>query len=423
MFRKQEAEVLVVGAGPVGLMTALALVERGVPVEVVDQEQRTGAHNYALALHPGCLRLLKDLGVWSELQARGRRVDVVGLYDGATKRAEMRLAELGGDSPHLLVLPQSALEDVLEHRLHHKGVDVLWNHRVSQVDLGGNRVAVEVEKLGMDSGGYPIASTVWMVEKTLRREVAAVVGADGHHSVVRRRLDIPFDRVGEPLAFAVAELDADTELGKEVRVVVDADTTNVVWPLPGKRCRLSFQITEADIPGLQSPQARLAVRIGERSFPFIPEAQFQEITKQRAPWFAGRMSSAQWSMAVRFERGMVQRFGQDRAWLVGDAAHMTAPAGGHSMNVGLLEAVDLATRMAKVLRGGGSWDSLQSYNQERLKEWRMLLGLSGPPVVLDRALPWVAQNAARLLPCIPASGDDLTKLMGQLGLALPGTTR
>jgi len=94
MPRRKNLEVLVVGAGPVGLAAALARKRRGLDVQIIDRDWRTGAHSYALALHPNPLRLLEEAGLLERALERAYRVETVGLYDGAGRRAEMRLSEL-----------------------------------------------------------------------------------------------------------------------------------------------------------------------------------------------------------------------------------------------------------------------------------------------------------------------------------------
>jgi 2-polyprenyl-6-methoxyphenol hydroxylase-like FAD-dependent oxidoreductase len=112
---------------------------------------------------------------------------------------------------------------------------------------------------------------------------------------------------------------------------------------------------------------------------------------------------------VRFERCVAQRFGRDRIWLAGDAAHLAGPLAVRSMNVGLREARDLADRMARVLAGQGESELLEAYNRERLMEWRWLLELErraqGP------------RRVDRVLACLPASGTELEALRQTPGLA------
>jgi 2-polyprenyl-6-methoxyphenol hydroxylase-like FAD-dependent oxidoreductase len=105
-------------------------------------------------------------------------------------------------------------------------------------------------------------------------------------------------------------------------------------------------------------------------------------------------------------------------WLAGDAAHLTGPAGMQSMNAGLQEAAELADRLALVRGGRNGLGRLEEYGRERIAAWRVLLGLDGRLRPGPRAPGFVAANAQRLLPCLPATGSDLVELASRLGLEL-----
>src|SRR5579859_3628378 len=128
-MREGRTEVLVVGAGPVGLWTALSLAHAGVEVSIIDRESRVTARNYACALHPSTLKLLDRLGLASAAIERGRPIQKLAFYEGESRRAEIDLAGCSKEFPFLLILPQSALESLLEQQLRLAGVAVYWNHR------------------------------------------------------------------------------------------------------------------------------------------------------------------------------------------------------------------------------------------------------------------------------------------------------
>lgn len=413
MAVKKSPEVLVVGAGPVGLFTGLSLLARGVPVQVVDRDWRTGSHSYALALHGPSLEWLDELGVAAPLRQRGYRVHGIGLYDEARRRATL---SIGGDAarPGLLVMPQAALERVLEEALQQRGVQVRWNHAVSRLVNQANHVTVTLDKLVKESLGYAVAHTEWMVAQSADWEVPFLIGADGHRSLVRRQLELEFPEVGPPQHFAVFEFRTDADLEHELRITLTDHTTNAVWPLPDGFCRWSFQLPDFRAPLAPRIKERVSVQIGPDQFPVLGEDQLRALLRERAPWFQGRIDEIRWQMVVRFERRLASSFGRQRTWLVGDAGHMTGPVGMQSMNVGFREAHALAGILAGNLGDGATAERLETYNQERLAEWRQLLGLASRPSAGPGTDPWIAGRADRLLSCLPASGPELTQLAQQL---------
>jgi len=417
MFRKKQPEVVVAGAGPVGMFLALRLAEAGIRVEMVDEAWNRGARSYALALHPGSLALLDGVGLAGEVLKAGHRIDAVAIYDRRRRRAELSFAGLAGEFPFALVLPQSTFERTLERRLARAGVRVRWNHRVARLEPGDDRVQVAIERMAKDSTGYGVATTEWVVDKELTLTPAFVVGTDGHRSAVRRELGADFDLRGEAQRFAVFEFNCDEEPWREVRVVFDEGTDSVVWPLGDGRFRASFEIGEETAGAAPRRKDRLAVQIGDSAFPLLGERELEDLMEERAPWFDAELGEIFWSVAVRFERRIAEPFGRGRVWLAGDAGHLAAPIGVHSMNVGLREAGDLAARISGVLRRGESLEILAAYGEERRREWRQLLGFDGHPTPAG-AERWVAARAERLLRAVPASGADLRQLLAQVGIEL-----
>jgi len=408
-------DVIVVGAGPTGLVAALQLSQGGLAVEVIDEEWRPAGHSYALALHPRSLALLDRLGLADQAIGRGRRLDAVALYEGADVRATLRV---GGPDRFgfLLALPQSALEDLVARRLAERGVPVRWSHRLAGLDTSGDEVVARVHRLGKESGGYAVAHTEWVIEKELTFRAAFAIGADGHRSLVRRALGTPFEELSPSQVFAVVECGADA--GDRMRLVLDGATVSALWPLPGSRARWSFELEAPEVSAEERFKSRLTTRMGEHHFPHLDEARVRALVRERAPWFEAGLGELGWSAEVRFERRLASSFGRGRVWLAGDAAHLTGPAGMQSMNAGLDEASDLASRLVRVLRGGEALATLESYGRERRAAWQFLLGRRGGLRADARTSPFAAKNAGRLLPCLPATGEDLVALAGHLGLAV-----
>ena len=290
-----------------------------------------------------------------------------------------------------------------------------WSHRLASLEPRGDTVTASVERLEKESGGYAVAHTEWLVGETLSFRAGFVIGADGHRSLVRRALGTAFDETGPSQAFAIFECTAPGA-GDEMRLVIDPGSVNALWPLPDGRARWSLELKAPEVSAADRFKSRLTTMMGEHFFPHLDEARTRELLRERAPWFEKGAMDIGWSIEVRFERRLAESFGRGRVWLAGDAAHLTGPAGMQSMNAGLAEAHDLAGRIKRVRDGHAGLDLLDAYGRERLAEWAFLLGRRGGLRPGASAPEFVAQNAARLLPCLPATGDGLAPLAAQLGL-------
>lgn len=412
MLWSHDTDVLVVGAGPIGLTAALMLAERGLSVEVIDEDPSTESRNHAVTLHPATLAMLDHVGITAELLPKGIKLDKVVFYDREAPRATLDISELGGPHPYLLVLPHLALENALAARLRERKVAIRWSHRLSQVEHQDGHVACTVEQLGDDSGGYSVSDTMLVVQKELHKKPKFVIGADGFHSVVRRRIDIGFEPTGEPQGYAPTEFRTRFDLGSEMRVILDTERGAVTFPLPGGQCRFTASLTPGEIPPADSHY----IPVGTRSHPAQPPEIFQRNLRALAPWFAEPAPDITWAARVRFEPGIADRFGLGRVWLAGDAAHVTGPIGIQSLNLGMCEVRDMAARISEAHRGGDG-SQLDRFNQERADEWRLLLGVRGALKPKAGADEWVARMAPRMLACIPATGEELTRLAAQIGLA------
>jgi 2-polyprenyl-6-methoxyphenol hydroxylase-like FAD-dependent oxidoreductase len=419
MPREEHIEALVVGAGPVGMLHALLLAENGVQVRIIDQEWRTASRTYACALHPRTLQILDRIALGREIMAAGRRIDKVAFYEGATRVSELNLGELSSAFPFVLVLAQSALEELLEQHLrNHREIQIDWNHHLSALRPDGDAVVATVEKLGVSAKGYIIPEMEWTVEKTEELRASFVVGADGANSAVAQMMGIGYDSAGESEFYAVYEFGSDWDAGDELRVVLDESTTSVLWPLPGGRFRWSFQLLEEHLRDFPAKE-RSSVIIEQPEMIQADTKFIEKLVAERSPWFKGAIHDIGWSTDVEFGRRLAKRFGQQRCWLAGDAAHQTGPAGMQSMNSGLAEAEQLAGLIRKVQIEKAPLDLLETYHHTGRQEWEQLLGLNRQIEAGPEAHPWVRERSARILPCIPASGNDLSRLASQIGLALP----
>ena len=410
MFRHPDPEVLVVGAGPVGLVAALFLQQYGVRLAIIDMEQHTTRHSYALGIHPRTLQILDEAGLSEGLIAAGRKLTKVAYYEGPERRAEIDYSALAVKHPYLLVVRQSLLEKAAEEALRRKKLKVLWQHRLQALSVDGRTLQAEVAKLDQIATGYAIAGSESVVVRTKIVRPAYVIGADGYDSAVRRMSGIEMEKHGAGQLFSVYEIEATGALPAEVRVIVDPDLTSVYWPLEEGRCRWGFQIRDSSEhePSME---------------------RLEELIAARAPWCTARPTLMYWSTLGLFEPRLARSFCKGGVWLAGDAAHHATPIGVHSMNSGLVEARELAERIARILRGEGPSSLLDEFATQTHDAWQRLLKADSVRAIPETARasaarsvcsgvrdPWVRQVGERILACIPASGDDLEPLLEQIGL-------
>jgi 2-polyprenyl-6-methoxyphenol hydroxylase-like FAD-dependent oxidoreductase len=420
MLQQESTEVLVVGAGPVGLLTAALLAEQGIRVSIIDEQWRPTVHSYACALHAQSLRLLDELDLTSELLKHGRILKKLAFYEGKARELEVDLSQAPGQHPCLLVVAQSAFEGLLEERLRRKwGIEVSWNHRLRDLRSENTGVVASIDRLGGTAKGHVVPRWEWIVEKSCETRSRFVVGADGHYSAVREQLGIQSERVGQPEVFAVYEYASDGQAPSELRVVIDESSTNVLWPLPANRCRWSFQMSPAKLAAEFPVKERQPVRISQEDLDDVIKSRMKVLLRERAPWFEGEVRELEWSIAVRFEPQYARHFGQDGCWLVGDAAHQTGPVGMQSMNVGFAEARQLASCLGQILRGKAPVESLAGYESASRRQWELLLNVKRTLRPHQQANAWTRKRADRILPCLPAFGGDLNLLLAQIGLELP----
>ena len=144
--------------------------------------------------------------------------------------------------------------------------------------------------------------------------------------------------------------------------------------------------------------------------------RLEQLIAARAPWCTARPTQIYWSTLGLFESRVARSFGKGGVWLAGDAAHQAAPVGVHSMNSGLMEARELAARMTRILRAGAAEPLLEEFATKTHEEWQRLLGAGREVRARPGTDAWVREARARIVACIPASGDELEPLLRQIGL-------
>ncbi len=417
-----EVQVLVVGAGPVGMLTALCLAENGISPLIIDKAERVAARSYACGLHPRTLSILDDFGLVQEVVSLGHRIETIAFYEGETRRAEFRLADIPGEFPYVVALDQSRLEALLEKELNQRGVKVRWSHRLTELEVQEGAIVAMIDQMELSAKGYIIPDWDWEVRQTWKTKASFVVGCDGYDSLVRHSLGIDYERIGSPEGFSIFEFESDGNYDEsEVRVILDHAGTSAFWPLPGRRCHWFLPSSAEEMFEEAHDKERLWVELVDDKEEDLKN--LRERIHQHAPWFKGGVKEIGWSSDIEFDPMLVNSFGRGRCWLAGDAAHQTGPVGMQSMNVGMAEAEELSDHLTRVIRNHATLDFLETYNQHRQSEWRQLLEAKAAFEMPVHASPWLREHGAKMICCLPASGSDLIHLLRQAGVEPHAATR
>jgi 2-polyprenyl-6-methoxyphenol hydroxylase-like FAD-dependent oxidoreductase len=338
-----EAPILVVGAGPTGLSAAVELARREVPVRVVDREPGPVEESRALVVQPRSLEIWLDQGLADRAFEHGLPVRAADIRLEGGDPVHVDLTGMGGPFDAPLVLPQDRTEAALVDRLAELGVEV--------------ERETELEHLNQLQG-TPEA-TLAGPDGTERVEASWIVGADGAHSTVRDELGLPFEGAGYPERFAVADLDADTELATGViHGAIHQGDLLLIVPLrrPGH-----FRITTTHRPGDGADPDDPPTRAELQRLVHDHLAEPMELAEPR------------WRSVFRVHCRGVPRYRDGRVLLAGDAAHIHSPAGGQGMNTGIQDAHNLGWKLGLVHDELASPDLLDSYDAERHRVGERLL--------------------------------------------------
>lgn len=344
-----KTQVVVVGAGPVGLVAACDLARRGIAVRVVDAADGPSSASRAKGLQPRSLEVLDDLGVVGRIMASGRSRTPIRRYRGrtvlGTSEVNPDAQEPSSSTPYTrtMLIPQWRLEQILRERLGELGVVVEYGSRLVGLEQDGELVHVTVHKAaGRENVSVPF-----------------VVGSDGASSDVRKLIGVGF--LGQTDE-TVRMLTGDVELSG-----LDRDFWHW-WPSPdGKLLAL------CPLPSTDTFQIQIGVS-ADAAEEFSRE-EIQSLIDQRSGRNDIRVRRVVSQSVWRFNVRMVDRYRVGRVFLAGDAAHVHSPAGGLGMNTGIQDAYNLGWKIAHVL-GGAPEALLDTYEEERLPIAAGILSLS-----------------------------------------------
>jgi 2-polyprenyl-6-methoxyphenol hydroxylase-like FAD-dependent oxidoreductase len=328
-------DVLVVGAGPVGLVAACELARRGVRVRVIDKLTQPTDQSRAIAVHARSLDMFDRMGIVDEMVSTGIKATAMQLYAGHSRLFRIPLGGVDSAFPFTLTTAQTETERVLGDHLQSLGVIV--ERGVELVALAQDGGAAELT-VRHDDGSTEQVSASW------------VIGADGAHSTVRKMVGTKLagSFVGE--RFLLGDVDAEHGLDLDsMHTFFAPDGPVVVLPMLDGRMRFLAEVHDA-------PGTPMNMHPTQDELQAILDRRIGGIRVVRSHWLT--------SFEIHHARVPAYRWG--RVFLAGDAAHIHSPAGGQGMNTGMQDAFNLAWKLAGVVNGQAGDTLLDSYEAERI---------------------------------------------------------
>ncbi|MDX1586342.1 MAG: NAD(P)/FAD-dependent oxidoreductase [Balneolaceae bacterium] len=360
--------VVIVGGGPVGLYLGCLLHKNEIPFVVLEKRQESIKHSRSLGIHPVSLELFEKLGIADQFINRGIKIRRGIAFSDSGRIGSISFEKCRRPFNYILSLPQYITEKLLEEHLNSLNQDAL---------LRG------VEVTGIEENDDCLRVTVTGKNDFQTIKCRCLVGCDGKHSMVRQQADISFEGDSYPDTYIMGDFTDNTSFGKDAAVFLPEDGLIESFPLISNRRRWVVKTKEyIEEPTRHDLEERIAKRIGHD------------------------LSNTENFMLSSFgvQKLVAKPITRGRIALAGDAAHIVSPIGGQGMNLGWLDAAELAEHLKESLVSNDDRaliESLDSYARHRLEitkkvirraEWNMKLGRSPKLPFLRNALVWIMLN-------------------------------
>jgi 2-polyprenyl-6-methoxyphenol hydroxylase-like FAD-dependent oxidoreductase len=339
-------DVLVVGAGPTGLTMACELARHGITPRIIDKAPAPSDKSKAFGIHARTLEVFETMGIVDTVLGEGNVCNGFDMYNHGKPLASVVFDSLESKYPYFLILAQSDTEKILNAHLESYGIKV--EREKELVGIGHNRDSVSA-RIKLKDGS----------EESI--DCAYITGCDGAHSSVRHVLGLEFKGAPYPNYWLLADCDLDWRYPlHHLSVFIHPKGVTAYFPLYSDRGRLMFELPDAPVDE-------------EMAEPTIEDVR--RLMDEREIDYRS-VGNPNWLAYFKLHHRMVDKYGEGRVFLSGDAAHIHSPMGGQGMNTGIQDAYNLAWKLALVLKGKSPESLLDSYNEERHRVGRGVVSLT-----------------------------------------------
>lgn len=333
---ENKVEVLIVGAGPAGLMMACRLAIHQVPFRIIDKNESSSENSGALIVQARSLEIFEQMGIASEAISEGIIANKVNILYNGNKITSTVINDIGGNLsqfPFLLMLEQSKTEKLLLKFIGERG------HAVER--------GVRFKNYIQDK--ETITSVVILPDGSEQSIVSKyIIAADGANSIIRDFLNIPFEGKTYPKPIFILDCKAQTELiPGEISFAFSNSSVAGFFPLKDSRWRI-----DSNLPPELEKRDKITFEDIEKDFHLWTR---MNVTFQGYEWFSVAHSHQKYAGSIRV----------GNCFLIGDAAHVNTPVGAQGMNTGLQDAFNLAWKLAFVIKCKAKSELLDTYTTER----------------------------------------------------------
>lgn len=332
----QSASIIIVGAGPTGLMLANQLTRFDIDYIILDQKTGPTDQSRALVVQARSMEIYEQLGLSDQIVANGQKNDGITLYKNGHQSASVTIVNPDEDStpfPFLMMYEQSKNETLLYNNLQVQNREVQWNTGITSIQQSSNLYTLEARR-GDDDITY---------------QCTYLIACDGSKSTVRDFSQVPFTGGSYINVFFVADTLVEGPFSsKKLSLFLHNKGINMLFPMIGEK---HFRVL-GTLPAKYYHQDNI---------PF--ETILNEVKDQM--YMPVTFHDTRWHSTYRLHHKKVARFSKGNIFFAGDAAHVHSPAGGQGMNTGLQDAYNLAWKLALVHKGKAAPSLLNSYHEER----------------------------------------------------------
>jgi 2-polyprenyl-6-methoxyphenol hydroxylase-like FAD-dependent oxidoreductase len=332
----QQTDVLIIGAGPTGLVLALWLTKQGRRVRIIDQSSGPGETSRAMVVQARTLELYQQLDLTDAVIGSGFKTPAMNIWAIGKRKTQIRFVDAGSEIspyPFVLVFPQDKHEHLLVERLRAMGVKVERETQLVSVTQSNDEI---IAVLRHKDGREESCQSTYLA------------GSDGARSLVRRQIGSRFDGGTYDQLFYVADIEATGIIpSKEAHIALDkSDFILLMYYGDGNKYRLIG--TVRDDRALQPDKL-----------------SFDDVGKEAISSLNLSINKVNWFSTYKVHHRVTDHFRRGRSFLLGDAAHVHSPAGGQGMNTGIQDAINLAWKLAAVIKKQAPDALLDTYATER----------------------------------------------------------